>query len=544
MAVKRSRAVLALRRDHPGSLAAAVDHVHLRPLLHQVRRDERPAHVDPAMQRRLAIVVDRVHVETELQAVLDRLECTALQGLVVGGIGTEAVLVLPLDIVGAGRDHQRGRVVDGGQERIGAAFLHEHPHDLDVAETGGEQERGRTLRLRRQAIRLRDAARDERQPLLQAGIRIGARRQQGARHVRHLPLDRGVERRASRAGVVRVGAAFDQEQRHLRVAAVDGDQQGRGVRILAEQHAGIGVAANPVRRRFVDAGAGGEQQARHADVPLLRREQQRREAVRRSGRRAAARLEQHARRLRMVLGDRPHQRRLAAQRFRGGRVGARRQQAAHHVDVTDPRRRQQRGNPAHAREIRVRPRLEQQLHHWKTRVERGEGKRRDPMVVRRVHLRAGIQQQPGGLGMIPVGRPVQGGRAVSLRQVDVRSARDKAFGAGQIAQLDGLDQRRFGRRGRGGNRGGKPREEERHGSEQQDTVTPIAHGLASLIRSRGSRPADPPACLTSPEHAMIMHGTQPFTRLFRARQGYSCTSRGSGGHRSDSQEPWASPPPC
>ena len=93
------------------------------------------------------------------------------------------------------------------------------------------------------------------------------------------------------------------------------------------------------------------------------------------------------------------------------------------------------------------------------------------MVIRRIDPRSGAQQQPGRIQVVPVRRPVQRRRAIALGQVDVRSAGHESFRTWQIAQPDGLDQRQFGWRGRGGN----SQKQKRSRDERRDATTPVTH---------------------------------------------------------------------
>jgi hypothetical protein len=116
-----------------------------------------------------------------------------------------------------------------------------------------------------------------------------------------------VQRGAPGAGLIRIGPAREPEDGHGRVPAVDRDEQRRGIGVGREQPVRVGVAADAAGRRLVHVGAAIEEQARDRGIALLRREEARREPVRRSRPHVGAGRDERPDHVEMALRHRAHE---------------------------------------------------------------------------------------------------------------------------------------------------------------------------------------------------------------------------------------------
>ena len=425
MPVERVRIEHALghRQRRPALVVHGVD---VGALLHQEADDVARAAVDRAVQRRIPIGISRIDVVAQLPRQLDGFERVV--------IGSGVLADLP--DADAGRRHQRRDALLGGGRRVGPE-VDQKFHHLGVGHLGRLQERRRPDAVQHVPVavaRLRGLT----------GVEVGAGRGQGAHEVERVELaerhgerriaaevrlvrpDHLVQRRPAVAGRIGIGPQIEQSLREVVLRVVDGQDE--------RAHA-VG------RQRVVHVGAGADERFEHVDVPLARREQQRREAPFGPGIRIGAGRHQRFDRGHLVLRGRPHQCRLAPPTLYRVHLGAVPQQRLDGFSVAGAGRRHQRSLAFRIRQVRVGPRFEQTGDHRRAAVDRGERERRHAIAVGRVDRGPGVEQQTCDVQAITMGRPVQGRSPIDLRRPDTRSiGQQRPHGRG-VARLHGVDQR-------------------------------------------------------------------------------------------------------
>ncbi len=184
----------------------------------------------------------------------------------------------------------------------------------------------------------------------------------------------------------------------------------------------------------------------------------------------------------VTICGRPHQRRLPAPAFLRVHVSAPSDERADSRRLAGTRGGHQHGFSAGERRVRIAAGIEQALDHGGVAVHACERKRRHSIAVRRLHAGAGRDQPTRHLEIVVIGSPVQRGRPICLRDVDVRALVDQLANGAAIHPLHRARQRRIrlrarrcgGHVSRPGQRGNSKRE-----NDQQSPRHRIPHPARS-----------------------------------------------------------------
>ncbi len=445
-----------------------------------------PVSVGGRVHRGLAVVVDGIDIDAQVQQQLHRLQDLGL------GAGPGS------------RQHQRGAVAVVREQRVGAQ-IDQRLDEIDVRGLDGCQQRGWAghgnpqidqSRSGHPCIQVRPAS-GQLMHEFQAGdvarrigrrVGVARRNSAGRRHrVQGCVADRVCR--------VRVRACFQKIGTQFEVAVLDRQVQGRGTGPQLRA-----VAAMAPVRVWLDAP--GHVRARFhkglddSQVAVPYREEQRRESRVQSCLEFGTCLDQFRNDLRVTFCRRPDQGRLC--RFRlevenGGvphagqeRIGARAFLPSHAVNLyvkvgAAGEQRFHRPEPPcsgcghqgglapRQAGVRVRSRIQEQCDQRPVPVGAGQRERRHAVAVGRARAGTGVQEQLRRLEVIAQGGPMKGRHAVRLGRVHVRGGLDQGASALPVHRPDGVRQRRIGRARQAG------REQERAG-QGPDPADPSSKG--------------------------------------------------------------------
>ena len=380
-----------------------------------------------------------------------------------------------IDPVDLHRGHHGRRSVRHREPQIGAG-RRERPHDGNLAVAGGEIERCGADDVGAEPVvgALAPRTRCLRDP----DVRVRPVCQQRLDKVEIAPQHGGVQRGKSGARGVGFRALIQEHSCDLHLVLESGDREG----------------APADRRGVVRVRPGREEQPRRFRVPLLGHEQQRREATllaffdvpsldvlfetqpvagappgqidlarahARAGLEVRSGLDQRPHDARVSIGRGPHQRRLIVRRLLGVDVGSMGQQSSHGLHATRTRRRHQRRLTRHVGGVGVRTRGQQRRHEGRVLVAAGQPERCHAEVVRHLHIGAGRNQQIGRVHVVPIGRPMQRGRAVGLRGVHSGPLFQQRLDGGRVSIPGRVRQRRISPGGRAGDYGEADKQQRR-----------------------------------------------------------------------------------
>ena len=271
--------------------------------------------------------------------------------------------------------------------------------------------------------------------------------------------NRGVQRCITRRSRIGIGAFLEQKSSDGAVTAVSRhDQSGR---------AGGG--------RVVGVGPGRRQQPGRLEVALHGREEQWRVAAQldvdrigwirggqrvvavaadvehlgphlRPGRDVGARLDERFHYVGMPLRDGPHERGLAAQLLFEVEVGAVSHERFHGGDIAGTGGRHQRRLARRQPEVRIRVGAQKPRDHRCAAIRAGDPQGGRPFIVCGIDRSTRPNQKLGGLEIIPIGRPVQSRRAVTLRRGHVDPLLEQLANRRPVILLRRLDQPGVARR--------------------------------------------------------------------------------------------------
>ena len=158
---------------------------------------------------------------------------------------------------------------------------------------------------------------------------------------------------------------------------------------------------------------------------------------------------------------RPHQWGLPLKMRTRLHVGAGGQQRSDELRVPRPGAGHQHGLTAGSTRVRIGPSAQQRISHGRTGVEGSQRQGRHPELVHRIRIGASLDQHGRRVEIVPVRSPVECGRAIRLRRIDVDRLRQQGLHRVPVLPFHRLHESLI-------LRGGQARQEhEGHGDDQR-----------------------------------------------------------------------------